>query len=125
LLCWVLELLPTEEEPLLVLLELDVPVLDVPVPVPDVPVPDVPVPDVPVPDELLAFELPAELSEVEVPEEGVLAACVECAAWSTRMPNPARLAATTPPTATLMREESGLRGRPVLFMPLRCSFDFS
>lgn len=67
-----------------------------------------------VPDELLPVVVPVALFD----------AWVAWAACSTRIPNPARLAAITPPTATLMRVLSGVRVRPLLFMPLRCRSDF-
>lgn len=58
--------------------------------------------------------------EVVVPEVFVLAAWVaDAACWASR-PNPARPATTTPPTATLIRVVSEVRGSPLLFMAQQC-----
>jgi hypothetical protein len=107
-LCWVVLPLLTVAELLGVLAavdDVDLAALEEVVPA-DV-VPEVVVPEVVVP-------------EVVVPEVFVLAAWVaDAACWASR-PNPARPATTTPPTATLIRVVSEVRGSPLLFMAQQC-----
>jgi hypothetical protein len=69
-------------------------------------VPEVVVPEVVVP-------------EVLVPVVVLAAWVADAACWASR-PNPARPATTTPPTATLIRVVSEVRGSPLLFMAQQC-----